>query len=743
MSVVSKERYGSVATSSATVVQTLVAGLFSGFLAIVLAIGFANLLLTGEMRVHTPVIVGMALFSVMVLNTIGALASPLRGSISTVQEVPIVVMSAMAAAIVANMAGSASQETMLATIIVSCALSTALAGASLFALGLFGLGGLIRFVPYPVVGGFLAGTGWLIFQGGLTVITGAPLTLDTVGVLLDANTQMKIFLALALVGVVVLLGTRPNDAISVPVAIFAALVLYHLAIAISGVTPERLSTAGWLVPLPVNGRLWPPLTPDDLRAVDWKQVALSLTSFPGLIIVSVMALLMNATGIEFDRGGDGDLDRELRSVGLQNLAAAPTGGLMGYPAISLTILATRLGGMNRGAPVVVAGLCAAALLLQNTVLGLVPTPLLGGLLVWIGGSLLAGWLVGSYRRLGLGEYLIVALIFLVIASIGFTWGILTGLIAAIALFVIEYSRADTVRTFVRGDTYHSNVEATEDRHLALQEHGGAILIFRLQGYLFFGTADGLRRRVVAEIGRTPPTAAGRFVLVDCARVTGIDSSAVSCFVRLGQVAEREGVTVVITGASTAVRNALLRGQPPLTDKPVRFEPSAEQGLMWCENALLDRLAPKTRISAPAELATTLLGITGDTQSAEKLAGYFERTEFKRGAVVIEEGSPSDDIYVLQSGRATVTMNSHGGSAVSLATIGPTAIVGEMAFSRGKPRTAEVRAEQPTVAWRFTRASLARLQQDAPDVAARFHQGLARILAERLARTDRLLAFLVD
>lgn len=743
MTVVSTRLQGNLAALTTSLVQTLGAGLFSGFLAIVLAIGFANLLLTGEMRVHTPVIVGMALFSVMVLNAIGALTSPIRGSVSTVQEVPIVVMSAMAATIVANMTGSASQETMLVTIIVSCAVSTALAGASLFALGLFGLGGLIRFVPYPVVGGFLAGTGWLIFQGGLTVITGAPVTPETLDILLDANTQWKVIPALALVAAVVFLGTRANNAISVPVAIFAALIVYHLAIVISGVSTDQISAAGWILPLPADGRLWPPLRPDDLHAVDWRQVVLSLAAFPGLIIVSVMALLMNATGIEFDRGRDGDLDRELRSVGLQKLAAAPTGGLMGYPAISLTILATRLGGMNRGAPLVVAGLCAAALLLQNAVLGLMPTPLLGGLLVWIGGSLIAEWLIGSYRRLAMGEYLIVALIFLVIAFVGFTWGILTGLVAAIALFVIEYSRADIVRTFVRGDTYHSNVEATEERHLALQEHGGAILVFRLQGYLFFGTADGLRRRIIAEIARTRPTLAGRFILIDCQRVTGIDSSAVSCFARLGQTAARDDVIVVFTGASAAVKNALLRGQPPLPEKSVRFESSVEQGLMWCENTLLDRVAPHTRTIAPTELAATLAGIIGDGASAERLAAYFERAEFDPGAVVIEEGSPSDDIYILQSGRATVTMNGHDGRPLPLATIGATAIVGEMAFSRGKPRAAEVRADHPTIAWRFTRTSLERLQQEAPEVAARFHQGLARILAERLARTDRLLAFLVD
>jgi SulP family sulfate permease len=296
---------------------------------------------------------------------------------------------------------------------------------------------------------------------------------------------------------------------------------------------------------------------------------------------------------------------------------------------------------------------------------------------------------------------------------------------------------------MRGDAYHSNVEATEDRHLALQEHGGAILIFRLQGYLFFGTADSLRRRVVAEIASTKPTPAGRFVLIDCTRVTGIDSSAASSFARLGQVAARDGLVVVVTGTSPTVRAALTRGQRTFAAAPVRFEATAEQGLMWCENALLDSIAPDKRAATPSELPAMLSGITGDNASAEKLAAYFERADFEPGAVLIEEGSPSDDIYILQSGRATVTMLGQSGKPVPLATIGPTAIVGEMAFSRGKPRTARVEAEQPTIAWRFTRAALARLEHDAPETAAGFHRGLARIMAERLARTDRLLAFLVD
>ena len=52
---------------------------------------------------------------------------------------------------------------------------TVLCGAVFFALGKFKLGNLVRFVPYPVVGGFLAGTGWLLLKGGIYVASGVLL----------------------------------------------------------------------------------------------------------------------------------------------------------------------------------------------------------------------------------------------------------------------------------------------------------------------------------------------------------------------------------------------------------------------------------------------------------------------------------------------------------------------------------------------------------------------------------------
>src|SRR5579871_6714695 len=171
----------------------------------------------------------------------------------------------------------------------------------------------------------------------------------------------------------------------------------------------------------------------------------------------------------------------------------------GYPAVSLTLLANRLGAPNRIPGLIVAGLTGTVLIFGGLLLRLVPAPLLGALLAWVGGSLIFDWLILAARRLQPREYVIILLIFIVIVGVSFPFGILTGLFAAVVLFVIEYGRVDTIRYALRGSEFQSNVEGSEERRETLRRYGDAILILRLQGYLFFGTAERLRARILKEV----------------------------------------------------------------------------------------------------------------------------------------------------------------------------------------------------------------------------------------------------
>ena len=368
---------------------------------------------------------------------------------------------------------------------------------------------------------------------------------------------------------------------------------------------------------------------------------------PGIVIVTVMALLMNATGIELDTDSDLDLDQELRSVGLQNLAAGAGGGVPGYPAVSLSLLAARLGAGNRLIGLIVAAVTGCVLLLGELVLDLVPTPLLGSLLVWIGAAVTYEWLVLTARRLALWEYLIVVLIFLVIVGVSFTTGILVGLVAAIILFVVEYARVDSVRHVLTGEDYQSTFEMSEERRQALRGFGQAILIVRLHGFIFFGTSDRLRKKIEDRLSDLV-----RFLIIDFRHVTGVDSSAVVSFVRLGKVASRRGFTMVITGMNEQVERALTRGGLA-AGASLRIDRDIDHGLVWCENRLLARLAPDLDVEGPRELAELTFGVVKDAALADELGRYFDPITLAAGELLVEGGTPSSEMYFVGSGRGAV------------------------------------------------------------------------------------------
>ncbi len=235
----------------------------------------------------------------------------------------------------------------------------------------------------------------------------------------------------------------------------------------------------------------------------------------------------------------------------------------------------------------------------------------------------------------------------------------------------------------------------------------------------------------------------RFVVLDFRRVAGLDSSAVVSFVRLAQTAEREGFVVVLTGLDQAAENALNRGGFN-RNASVRFESDIERGLKWCEDGLLADLAPELGGGHLHPIAFLVAEIVQDNAAAAAIVAACERIEAAAGDTVIERGAASDDILFIEAGHASVEIPSEsGGGSIRLATVGPGAIVGEMAFYLGETRSASIIAEEPMVVWRFSRAAMKHLQAHAPAAALRFHEGMAAILAKRLTRTNRIVRFLAE
>ncbi len=483
-------------TAPDRLLRSIVAGVLCGFLAIVQSTGFGLLLLVGGTQSLAPTVIGMALASTAIMAAVAAFTSSTPGVVAIAQGIPIAALTAGVIHILDNMGSADGSTAAAATIVAFVALASLAIGVAAFLLGKLRWGRFIRFVPFPVVGGFLAGSGWLILIGGIGVLAGTRVSFGNLGGLAEPSVIVRLCGTAAFVGIVMLFRRRYPVSLVLPGAALAAILLFNLALLAGGIPRDSARAAGWLIEVAGDGgTLWPPIAPSGLALVDWGVLAGALIHLPIVIILTVISVLMNATGIELDARRDIDLDQELRSVGLQNFLGGLAGGMPGFLSVSLTALAGRLGAAGIAVGLIVSAFCVAALAFGDVVLALVPTPLLAGLLVWIGLSLIVDWLVRSYPRLSIGEYLVIVLIFSVIVGVGFVWGILTGLIAAAILFVVQYGRLEIVRHVMTGKDYQSGGDNSEERRQVLLSAGDAILIVRLQGFLFFGTADRLRKRI--------------------------------------------------------------------------------------------------------------------------------------------------------------------------------------------------------------------------------------------------------
>ena len=163
-------------------VPALISGVLNGALEVALAVSFAALVFSGDLSPYLARGIGLALFSATVGVVIVTLLSSLSVSISASQSVPAAIVALAATAVAAAVA----PEAQFATVAVVIALTTLAAGLVFLFLGHFRLTGLVRFLPYPVIGGFLARTGWLLLIGGVGIMAGRPFTFAGLGDLLAA-----------------------------------------------------------------------------------------------------------------------------------------------------------------------------------------------------------------------------------------------------------------------------------------------------------------------------------------------------------------------------------------------------------------------------------------------------------------------------------------------------------------------------------------------------------------------------
>ncbi|MXX91218.1 MAG: STAS domain-containing protein [Boseongicola sp. SB0677_bin_26] len=630
----------------------LFCGLISAVLILVFSVSMAAVIFSGPLSDHFAAGAGVVLFGYCMIGTVVALTSGLPGAMAGAPMPSVVMMVVIAGSI--DLEG----QPLFVTAVSAALIGTAVTGLCFLAIGHFRLASFLRFIPYPVAGGFIAGT------GGLACV----LALELMGITVR-NPDGLVYLerdTLQLAGIGIGFGVGLFALMRIwrkfyvfPVAFAVAAILFHAAIAAFGMSADEAREAGLLFSVATGAGLWPPFEASDLAFIDWGVMTRQIPNILILAAVTLICVVMNLGGIELAANCDLDWNHEFKAAGWANaltgFGGAPPGCLIALTSIRNSLF----GAMTRLTGLVTALTLGFVLLTGDTLLKLFPVHLIAGVLLFLGIQMVDEWLVRSWRKLVLTDYAAIVVVFLTIVVFGFLEGVGVGMAFTSAMFVISLSGTDMIgNRYTLRERQSRKTRPIPDRAILLAE-GQHAQGHELRGYLFFGTAYRMADQLRLSLKEDPVP---RFVLLGFRNVSGFDFSAVNALARFVRTANAEGVTVVIYGASDRLRSTLRSELPKETLQKLVMETGDDRAIEKCEDLIIEnwrresgqeRSGRQQLLDRVVEdLERHLERLAMFERLIHELAEYLEPRTYSPGESIVAPGVPREGMQLLQDGQAS-------------------------------------------------------------------------------------------
>ena len=624
-----------------------------------------------------------------------------------------------------------------ATIIAAIMVSTVVVGLFLLLLGRLKLGNLVRYIPYPVTGGFFAGIGYIFIQGGLTVAGGEQPSFEAVS---NSEFIQLVTPAVALALCLIMGKMFRDNALSVPAILFAAGLIFYAVLFLNEIGLDEAAANGLLPAIESTGSLIPVFNWDYVQEIRWMVIMEQADSIVVVALLCSVMLLLDVSGIELLAQKDLNPDHELQVMGYTNVVNGALGGFPGVHDVSDTALVETLGGKGRLTGFIYSTLMVAAILAGAEFMKIVPTFLLGGLLIYVGLEFLIDWVWKARDELPLSDYVVVILILIVIILSDILQGVTFGFFVAIILFVVNYSKLSVIKIETNGSDHASNVDRDLETRELLNKEGNRVLILVLQGFIFFGTADKLITSIRNRI-KDPEAYKVDFLVLDFHHVSQLDTSAIITFSKLAQLSDREGFHIVISGADDGSLKQLVKhGFFTFGDQEWErvYKEQLDTAVDWCERSILADLKIDTGEHKLA-LADVLGRIAYEESDVKLLSDFFVTENRKAGEYLFNEGDKGESLYFVGSGTVLVVLKALNQKERILRKYKSGAILGEMAIYTGENRTASVRIEEDAQLFRLDKEKLEEMSRKFPASTAALHTYIVRVLAERLGRANRNLS----
>ena len=695
--------------------------LLMSLISTVLAFSFAAMITHTNQAVLLPDMVVAMLLTAMV----SALLVAWKGSMAGLIGIPLPSAAAMFADMLQGINPSIEQFWLLLM------LNGLMTAGFMLLMGSLKLSRIVRYLPLPVLAGFLSGIGWLFIKGGLA-LTG--LTNLAVNQLQDSS----LWMALSFAFILWLLRQRIQPAHLLPLAtLIGGIIMVLLA-------PVLQNQASWFFQLETSGSL--PLTSyqwlkNGVPNIDW--VYLPWSALLTLASISVLSMLLQATSIELLAKQDLNLDHELKLAGSMNLLTALLGGGIASLSLSQTSMVRQMQANYRITGVLIALLLLLVIFIHEHLLHWLPLPLVAGLLVFQGMQFINQWLVTSGDRFPRADQFVIAAIFIAIVFQGFLSGVLLGLLLTVLLFIREYSRLQVIHLNTNLAGLTSGVERTPQEQQWLKQQADSVRVYQLRGFLFFGTANTLTEQIKRDVQEQPSPIEA--LLLDFRRVSNADSSTANSLLRLKQFCDAQKITIHITGLKQVIQQrlqaaGLVFGDSVSTGHLCQAN-SLEEALESLENQLLQDLSLDQQSPIQAMLQHRL---TLEASEINQLLAYFQVETYAKGAWVLRQGEYQRVLYIITSGSVDVGLqDAQAGGWVRLKKMRSGTLLGEMGLYLNEPRSAAARAVEETQVLALTHSSLLKMEALDPNLALAFHRFVVLMQSERLKESNRRLYSLLQ
>ncbi len=634
---------------SSKLIPALSSGLTSGLGIVVAQIAFGSLIFFGPLESFSTQGIGLILFGNFAACLLMALTSNYRGIIAGLSPALVVIMASIASTI------DAPEEQLYITTVCALMFGAVASGLCCLMIGHFRLARLVRFIPYSVAAGFLAGIGGKVCLAALTLM-GAQGLGWTASLTLD-SAQFWIIVPGIIFGVLIYYSLkRWGNVLILPVGATMIIIAYHIVLSHLGFSSQEARQLDLLLTSTAGGQLWPSFLPPDFLDVEWRAFLPQIPRLLTLILIALICVILGIAGLELAVNKEIDWNVEFKATGYATLFAGTFGGTVSSTILSGSVRSKLLGAETRLVGITASIVMGSVLVFGDKILEILPTALIGGILIFSGIALVSQGLLQNYKRLPSAEFGVILVISLTIIFAGLVEGVIAGMVIMLVFFAVRLSRVDPIEDqFTVRERRGNKARTVPDRAILLRD-GDRVKIYRLRGYIFFGSIGMLMSQLKTTLKEDPKPLC---LMLDFSGVAGLDFSATSELSRFLQRATESEVIFILSGVSEQLQSAFQRVLPPKIYSKLRFEANENQALEQCEDAVLTVWKNNLEVS-PGRRTSLLDHAMDDLESHLERQIHFEdlmedlREWLTPQSYVANESiSIGHDLQLLISGRASV------------------------------------------------------------------------------------------